>query len=313
MESVTETFGGGLMQESIMNGHGKEEEINNTDKEIGVIGNNEKGIVSENQRTIQITDLVVEVDNKTVLQGINLTIEKGKIHVLMGQNGSGKSSLAHVIMGNPNYKVVSGKILLDGEDITTLSPEVRAKKGIFLSFQQPTEIAGLSTTTFLRTAVNKQREERKEKAHSVVEFHKLLSGKMDELRIDNSFRKRGVNEGFSGGEKKRHEILQMGLLQPDFSLLDEIDSGLDVDALKTVAAYINEQHKQRQMGIVLITHYNRFLNLLSADKVTVLHEGKIIATGGPELAEQIEQNGFENFGSVKKDNFKDVERDLNGK
>ena len=245
---------------------------------------------AENRRLI-IQDLHVTSDGKEILKGINLVIDLGEVHALMGPNGSGKSTLAHILMGHPKYQVTQGKILLDGEDITNLAPHVRAKKGLFLSFQYPTEIPGISLSSFLRTAYNSVHE----KQLSVVEFHTLLKQKMKELSIDSSFSKRSLNEGFSGGEKKRAEILQMAILQPAFAILDETDSGLDVDALRSVAEGINSM-KGPLIAVLIITHYNRILDYISPDKVHIMIGGKIVKEGTASLAKEIEKTGFEEFG-----------------
>lgn len=240
---------------------------------------------------LQIKNLYVNVNGKEILKGVNLNIDLGKVHALMGPNGSGKSTLANVLMGNPKYVVTKGKILLDKEDITELSADERAKKGLFLSFQYPAEITGVTMSNFLRTAYNSI----KEKKLDVVEFHSLLKKKMGELKMDSNFSRRYVNEGFSGGEKKKAEILQMSVLEPKFAILDETDSGTDVDALKIIANGINQTKKKNNMGILLITHYNRILQYLDVDKVTVMINGKITKDGGKELAEEIESEGYEKY------------------
>jgi Fe-S cluster assembly ATP-binding protein len=241
------------------------------------------------KNTLEIKDLYVEIDGIQIIKGVSINFEQGKVHALMGLNGSGKSTLAYAIMGHPKYKITSGQILLNGEDITNAKANVRAKAGLFLSFQYPLEISGVSISNFLRTAVNGL----KEKKYSVVEFHKLLKEKMAALKMDPSFTRRGLNEGFSGGEKKRMEMLQLLMLEPKYALLDETDSGLDVDAIKTVADGINEAKKREDMGIIVITHYNRFLEYLNPDEISILHNGKIIQQGGYELAQQIEKEGLE--------------------
>ncbi|MAF99443.1 MAG: Fe-S cluster assembly ATPase SufC [Nanoarchaeota archaeon] len=233
---------------------------------------------------LEIQDLHVEVDGKEIIKGISLTFEKGKVHALMGPNGSGKSTLAKTIMGHPKYKVTKGKILLDGKDITHSKPDERAKLGLFLSFQHPTSV-GINMTNFLRTAVNSKREQ----PHSVMDFYNILKEKMSTLQVDPSFSRRPLNGSFSGGERKKAEILQMMMLQPTFALLDETDSGLDVDAIKIVAESINQN---KEMGMIVITHYNRFLQFVKPNKVTVMNDGKIVKQGGPELAEHIEEHGF---------------------
>ena len=234
-----------------------------------------------------IDNLYVSVNDKQTLKGVSLEIEKGKIHALMGPNGSGKSTLAHALMGHPKYRIEKGKILLDGEDITFLPPNERAKKGLFLSFQHPVEVTGVKLINFLRTAYNTVHN----KNTSVVEFHRLLKEKMQELSMSPDMIKRSLNEGFSGGEKKRAEILQLMLLQPKFAILDETDSGLDVDALRIVAHGINNVKKN--MGILIITHHQRILDYLTPDKVSVLNNGVIVKTGDALLAKEIEQKGFE--------------------
>ena len=234
-----------------------------------------------------IDNLYVSVNDKQTLKGVSLEIEKGKIHALMGPNGSGKSTLAHALMGHPKYRIEKGKILLDGEDITFLPPNERAKKGLFLSFQHPVEVTGVKLINFLRTAYNTVHN----KNTSVVEFHRLLKEKMQELSMSPDMIKRSLNEGFSGGEKKRAEILQLMLLQPKFAILDETDSGLDVDALRSVAHGINNVKKN--MGILIITHHQRILDYLTPDKVSVLNNGVIVKTGDALLAKEIEQKGFE--------------------
>jgi Fe-S cluster assembly ATP-binding protein len=240
---------------------------------------------------LEIVDLHVEVDGKEIIKGVSLTFEFDKIHALMGPNGSGKSTLANAIVGNPKYKITQGKIILDGEDITNAKVNIRAKAGLFLSFQYPAEISGVTISTFLRTAVNSGRE----KKYSVIEFHKLLKEKMKELGMDLSFSRRDLNAGLSGGEKKKAEMLQLAMLEPRYALLDETDSGLDVDAIKIVAGNINKIKTDKKIGIMLITHYNKFLEFLKPDVVSVIHEGKIIKQGGYELAKEIEEKGFAGF------------------
>jgi Fe-S cluster assembly ATP-binding protein len=242
--------------------------------------------------SLKVTDLCVEVDGTEIVKGVSLEFEKGKVHALMGPNGSGKSTLALAIMGHPKYKITKGTVTLDGKDITHEKPDVRAKAGLFLSFQYPAEIPGVTISKFLRAAVNSVRET----PYSVLDFHKRLKEKMAELKMDPLFSRRFLNEGFSGGEKKRTEILQMLMLQPKYALLDETDSGLDVDAIKIVAEGIEKARKsEKNMGVIVITHYNKFLEFLKPDKVTVIAEGRIVAQGGHELAHQIENNGFENL------------------
>jgi len=241
---------------------------------------------------LEVKDLKVKIEDKEILKGINLTVNKGEVVALMGPNGSGKSTLAYALMGHPRYEITSGKILLNGEDITKAKPDERARKGLFLSFQYPQEISGVSVSNFLRTALNAKREYSKEKPISVMDFHKLLQEKMKLLKIDKSFALRYLNEGFSGGEKKRMEILQMAVLQPKLGILDETDSGLDIDALRTVATGINDL-KGPDLGVLLITHYQRILNYITPDKVHIVMDGKIVKTGGKELALEVEEKGYE--------------------
>ncbi len=238
---------------------------------------------------LEIKDLHVEAGGTEIIKGVSLTFNPGKIYALMGPNGSGKSTLANSLMGHPKYKITQGSIMLDGKDITAEKVNLRAKKGLFLSFQYPVEIAGLSISTFLRAAVNNM----KEKKYSVLEFHAFLKEKMAQLKIDPSFSKRDLNKGFSGGEKKRLEMLQLLLLEPRYALLDETDSGLDVDAIKTVAEGIKQARSYKEMAVIIITHYNRFLEYLQPDEVSILYKGKIVAQGGHELSKQIEKEGFE--------------------
>jgi len=238
---------------------------------------------------IEINNLHVQVESKEILKGINLTFEPGKIHVIMGPNGAGKSTLSYALMGHPKYNITQGKILLNGKDITDIPTDQRAKAGLFLSFQYPVEIPGIRLSHFLRTAVNNHRE----KKLSVLEFQELLKQKMDLLKMDHSFSRRYLNEGFSGGEKKRAEILQLLLLEPKYAILDETDSGLDIDAMKIVAENINllRQNKS-QMGIIIITHYKRFVELLHPDKVSILLDGRIIKEGDASLINEIDEKGF---------------------
>ncbi len=235
---------------------------------------------------LEIKNLHVSVDNTEIIKGISLTFTPGKVHALMGPNGSGKSTLAQAIMGHPKYIITEGQILLDGKDITHATPEDRAKAGLFLSFQYPSAITGVTIGKFLRAAVNTKRET----PYSVVEFHALLKEKMAELHIPSSFSRRYLNDGFSGGEKKKAEMLQLMVLEPKYALLDETDSGLDVDAIRIVAEGINKVKKDR--AIIVITHYKRFLEYLQPDEVSILYEGKIIKQGDADLAHEIEETGF---------------------
>ncbi len=241
---------------------------------------------------LEVKDLHVEIGGKEILKGISLKVNRGEVVALMGPNGSGKSTLAYTLMGHPGYKITKGKIFLNGKDITRAKPDERARKGLFLSFQYPQEIPGVSVSNFLRTAINAKRESRGEKPLPVIDFHKLLQEKMNLLKVDKSFSLRYLNEGFSGGEKKRMEILQMAMLQPNIGILDETDSGLDVDALRTVAEGVNKL-KGPEVGILLITHYQRILNYIIPDKVHIVISGKIARSGGKELALEVENRGYE--------------------
>lgn len=242
---------------------------------------------------LEVKDIQVEVEGTEIVHGISLLFESGKVHALMGPNGSGKSTLAHALMGHPRYHISRGSIILDGKDITAAKPNERAKAGIFLSFQYPSEVSGVTYSLFLRTALNSLRESRGQKPLSVLEFHALLKEKMALLKMDSSFSRRGLNEGFSGGEKKRAEILQLLVLEPKYALLDETDSGLDVDAIRIVAEGIRLLKEKTQMGVIIITHYNQFLESLQPDTVSVMMKGRIVAQGGRELAGQVESEGFE--------------------
>ncbi|MEE8602139.1 Fe-S cluster assembly ATPase SufC [Euzebya tangerina] len=239
---------------------------------------------------IQIDGLRVEVEGKEILTGLDLIVKQGETHALMGPNGSGKSTLAYAIAGHPAYEVTGGSILFDGEDVTEMAPDERAQVGLFLAMQYPTEIPGVSMTNFLRTAVNATREE----DLPVREFMTNLRAGMADLKMDDSFLSRNVNEGFSGGEKKRFEILQMAMLEPRIAVLDETDSGLDVDALKVVSTGVN-QLAGPDLGILLITHYTRILNYITPDHVHVMTGGRIVKTGGADLAEVLEEEGYEQF------------------
>jgi Fe-S cluster assembly ATP-binding protein len=238
------------------------------------------------RKMLEIINLHVEVDEKEILKGISLQFKPGETHALMGPNGSGKSTLAHAIAGNPKYKITQGTILLDGKDITNEKPEIRAKLGLFLSFQHPPAISGVTISNFIRTAIN----EKQEKPVNVLKFHGQLTEQMKKLNIDPTFSRRYVHQGFSGGEKKRAEMLQLAMLKPNYAFLDETDSGLDVDSIKLVAQQI--QQLDSSTGIIIITHYHKFLQYLKPTKVSILSEGKIIKQGGYELAQQIEEQGF---------------------
>ena len=245
--------------------------------------------------TLQITDLHVQIETengpKEILKGLSLTIETGETHAIMGPNGSGKSTLASTIAGHPRYEVTSGSITLDGEDVLEMSVDERARAGLFLAMQYPVEVPGVSMSNFLRTAATAVRGEAPKLRHWVKETKEAMTA----LEIDPSFAERSVNEGFSGGEKKRHEILQLDLLKPKFAILDETDSGLDVDALRIVSEGVNRAQAQNEMGTLLITHYTRILNYIKPDHVHVLVDGRVAESGGPELAEQLEAEGYARF------------------
>jgi Fe-S cluster assembly ATP-binding protein len=244
-------------------------------------------------RTLEIQDLHVAVGGKEILNGITLRINTGEVHALMGPNGSGKSTLAAVLMGHPKYIITAGRILLDGGDITKLAPDERAKRGLFLSFQYPVAIPGVTVESMLRTAYSRLSA----KQLSVAEFHRLLLGRMEALRIDAAFARRYLNEGFSGGEKKRTEVLQMEVLDPAFAVLDETDSGLDVDALKVVADGINRR-KDSAHGTLIITHFSRILRHVQPDHVHIMIGGRIVKSGDASLAYEIEAQGYERHKSV---------------
>jgi Fe-S cluster assembly ATP-binding protein len=237
---------------------------------------------------LEIKGLQVAIEGKRILDGLDLAVAKGEIHALMGPNGSGKSTLAYAIMGHPAYQVTAGQILLKGTDITELSPDVRAKQGLFLAMQYPTEIPGVSLTNFLRTAVNAVRGV----DVPVRQFMKQVRELMSQFQMNPKFLQRNVNEGFSGGEKKRFEILQMALLKPEIAVLDETDSGLDIDALKIVAEGVS-QMRGPDFGALIITHYTRILRYIQPDRVHVMFEGRIVQSGGPDLAEKLEAKGYE--------------------
>lgn len=243
---------------------------------------------------LRIKNLHVTVGNSLIIKGLNLTINQGEVHALMGPNGTGKSTLSYAIMGHPNYKVTEGDIFLDDESIINMPPDLRAHKGIFLAFQYPVSLPGVSVANFLRTALNAKARYHNsdEKPISVVKFRQLLKSKMDLLKMDHSFAGRYLNEGFSGGEKKRAEILQMAVLEPRFGILDETDSGLDIDALRIVSEGVNVLG-DKDLGILLITHYQRMLNYIHPDYVHVMFDGRIVESGGADLANYLEENGYD--------------------
>ena len=244
------------------------------------------------QSTLEVKDLHVSVENKPILKGLTLTVNKGENHAIMGPNGSGKSTLANTLMGHPKYVVDKGEILIDGEDIITLSPDKRAKKGLFLAFQYPHEVSGVSVFNFLRSSFNSVSKTPDAKPLSIIGFRKYLREKMEVLGIEESFVKRYLNEGFSGGEKKKSEILQMAVLQPKIAVLDETDSGLDIDALKIVSEAVNKMSGP-DLGILLITHYQRILKYVKPEFVHVLMDGRIVKSGSMSLAEELENKGYD--------------------
>ena len=242
---------------------------------------------------LEIKDLRVnlEDENKEILKGVDLTVEAGKVHAIMGPNGSGKSTLSYVLSGKEGYEVIDGTVSLNDDDILGMEPEERASAGLFLAFQYPVEIPGVGNMTFLRTAVNAQRKVRGEQEISATDFLKQVRERAKSLQIDAEMLKRPVNVGFSGGEKKRNEILQMAMLEPKMCILDETDSGLDVDAMKLVAEGVNSL-RNAERGFLVITHYQRLLDHIKPDVVHIMAEGRIVKTGGPELALEIENNGY---------------------
>jgi Fe-S cluster assembly ATP-binding protein len=243
---------------------------------------------------LEIKNLHVTVDGKKIINGLNLTVGKGEVHAIMGPNGSGKSTLAYVMAGKEGYEATEGQILFDGVDLLKLPPDERAARGLFLAFQYPLEIPGVATMTFLRTAVNAQRRRRGLEELSTPDFLKKVRAAAEQLGIDNEMLRRGVNVGFSGGEKKRNEILQMALLEPRLCVLDETDSGLDIDALKIVAAGVNRL-RAPDRAFLVITHYQRLLNHIVPDVVHVLSRGRIVKTGGKELALELEAKGYAQY------------------
>jgi Fe-S cluster assembly ATP-binding protein len=257
---------------------------------------------------LQIRGLRVKVEDKEILKGVDLTVEQGEVHALMGPNGSGKSTLAYSLMGHPGYTVTEGEVIWKGQNILELSPDERSRLGLFLAFQYPVSIPGVTVANFLRTALNARLKAQepdgahgplvatqaagKTKGISIPEFRKLMMAKMKMLGMDPAFAGRYLNDGFSGGEKKRTEILQMALLEPQLAILDETDSGLDIDALKIVAEGVNRLLGPN-MGALVITHYQRLLDYIKADRISVLFDGRVVMTGGPELAKELERTGYE--------------------
>ncbi len=243
---------------------------------------------------LEIRNLHVSVEDKPILRGVNLTVKQGEVHALMGPNGSGKSTLSNVILGHPAYDVTAGQVIFDGEDLLELDPDERSRAGLFLAFQYPVAIPGVTLANFLRQAINARLKAKDpdSKGIPIPEFRRLLRSKMDYLQMDHSFAGRYLNEGFSGGEKKRAEILQMAVLEPRIAILDETDSGLDIDALRIVAEGVNKL-RGPELGVLVITHYQRILNYIAPEYVHVMFEGKIVESGGPELALHLEEAGYD--------------------
>jgi Fe-S cluster assembly ATP-binding protein len=244
--------------------------------------------------SLEIQDLRVSVDEKPVLKGVNLVINQGEVHALMGPNGTGKSTLAYVLMGHPGYTVTGGKIIFEGQDLLGIAPEERARRGLFLAFQYPIAIPGVSVANFLRTAINSRRRalDPHDKGIPVPEFRKLLKSRMEALQIPVEFGGRYLNDGFSGGEKKRVEVLQLSVLLPKIAIMDETDSGLDIDALRIVASSV-ESLSGPDLGILVITHYQRILNYIKPQFVHVMYDGRIVESGGADLAVKLEETGYE--------------------
>ena len=243
---------------------------------------------------LKIINLHVNIDGKEILKGVNLTIPQGEVHAIMGPNGTGKSTLSYTIMGHPSYEVTAGEILFKGENILEWGTDKRSRAGLFLAFQYPVAIPGVTVANFLRTAVNARRRAKntEDKGIAIPEYRKLLIEKMDMLKMDHAFAGRYLNEGFSGGEKKRAEILQMAVLKPEIAVLDETDSGLDIDALRVVSEGVNTL-RGADLGVLVITHYQRILNYIKPDVVHVMMDGRIVESGGAELALSLEEHGYE--------------------
>ena len=241
---------------------------------------------------LQLNNLHVSIGNKEILKGIDLTVNPGEVHAIMGPNGSGKSTLAQVLSGHEAYEVTGGSVEYQGQDLLDMSPEDRAREGVFLAFQYPVEIPGVNSTYFLRTALNEVRKHRGQDEVDAYDFLELIKEKMALVEMDESFLRRSVNEGFSGGEKKRHEILQMAVLEPRLAILDETDSGLDIDALRIVANGVNQLHGPDK-GVVVVTHYQRLLQYIVPDYVHVLMGGRIVRSGGKDLALELEEKGYD--------------------
>jgi Fe-S cluster assembly ATP-binding protein len=243
-------------------------------------------------QVLEIHDLHATVDGKEILRGISLTINKGEVHAIMGPNGSGKSTLAKILAGHPAYEVTKGEVLYEGRNLLELAPDERAREGVFLAFQYPVEVPGVSNAQFLRLAYNEKRKHLGEEELDPLEFKDLLAERAKIVEMESSFMSRSVNEGFSGGEKKRNEILQMAVLEPKLAVLDETDSGLDIDALRVVADGVNRL-RTPENAVVLVTHYQRLLNYIVPDQVHVLYRGRIVRSGGKELALELEEKGYD--------------------
>jgi len=241
---------------------------------------------------LEIRNLHVSVGDKPILRGVDLTVRSGEFHALMGPNGSGKSTLANVVMGHPNFEVTEGTIHFAGQDITEADPDERSRMGLFMAFQYPVAIPGVTTTKYLRTVINAHRDARGEPAIPLKEFRKSVEAAMDLMDVPRQFSSRYLNEGFSGGEKKRMEILQLALSEPKLAVLDETDSGLDIDALNTVAKGVNTVARGKDMGVLIITHYQRILHMVEPQYVHIMFEGRIVKQGGPELVTQLELHGY---------------------
>lgn len=242
---------------------------------------------------LEIRNLHVSIEDKEILKGLDLTVEQGKVHAIMGPNGTGKSTLAYTLMGHPNYKVTEGEVHFKGQNILELEPDERSRAGIFLAFQYPVAIPGVTVANFLRSAINSRRRAAnpEDKGVPIPEFRKMLKEKMDMLKMDHNFAGRYLNDGFSGGEKKRAEILQMATLKPEIAILDETDSGLDIDALRIVSEGVNALAGP-ELGVLVITHYQRLLNYIKPDYVHVMLDGRIVESGGPDLALHLEEQGY---------------------
>jgi Fe-S cluster assembly ATP-binding protein len=250
-----------------------------------------------------IKDLKAKVDDKPILNGVNLTVGAGEVHAIMGPNGSGKSTLAHVLAGRDGYQITGGEVLFEGKDLLAMKPEDRARAGIFLAFQYPVEIPGVNNTYFLKAALNAIRKSKGGEELDAMDFLELIKEKLKPLKMDESMLQRAVNEGFSGGEKKKNEVLQMAVLEPKLAILDETDSGLDIDALKVVADGVNAL-RRKDRAFLLVTHYQRLLDYIVPDQVHVLAQGRIVKSGGKELAKELEQKGYEWIAGTEKKEVK---------